>query len=49
MLRVTIIKLIEYLLMLVDIIDKNKVANSKYKSIRKSGNKIVEILAKLKH
>ena len=44
----TLIKFIIYLVVLIYIVEENKVGVDKYKSIRKSGNKIVKILAKLK-
>ena len=38
----------KYLLASVNIIEENKISISEYKSVKKSGNKMVEILAKLK-
>ena len=44
----TLIKFVKYLLALINVVKKDEVSGSKYKSIRKSGNKIVEISAKIK-
>ena len=38
----------EYLLVLVNIVEKDEVTSSKYKNIKKSGNKMVKILIRLK-
>ena len=47
-LRITWTKSAIYLLVSVNKFEENRVSSSKYKSIRKIGNEIVETLAKLK-
>ena len=48
MLKIALIKSTEYLLVSVNMVKDDKNGGSKYKSIRKGENKIIEILAKLK-
>ena len=47
-LKTTLTKFVKYSLALIVTIKKDRVSGSKYKSIRKSENKMVEILANLK-
>ena len=47
-LETTTIKFMKYLLILVDIIKKHGLNYGKCKNIKKSGNKMVKILSKLK-
>ena len=46
--KTTLTKFAKYLLALVDKVEKDELGSNKYKSIRKSENKIIEILAKSK-
>ena len=46
MLKIILIKFVEYSLILVIYLKKNKVSSNKYNSKRKIRNKIIEILAK---
>ena len=46
LLKNILIEFLKYLLVLVNIVEKNKISSSKYRNIKKSRNKIIEILAK---
>ena len=46
MLKTTLTKAKEYLLLLIDMVEEYEVDSSKYRSNKKGRNKIVEILAK---
>lgn len=48
MLKITLIKSVKYLLASITIFKKDKISSNKRKSIKKRGNKTVEILAKSK-
>ena len=48
MLKIKSTKFVKYLLVLIDVVEKNGVSGSKYKSLRKIENKILKFLAKLK-
>ena len=48
MLKTTLAKYIDYFLISVNTVEKDKISNIKCKNIKKIRNKIVEIFAKLK-
>ena len=43
-LKITLIKLAKYIVISVNKIEKNRIANNKYKKIKKSNNKKVKIV-----
>ena len=49
MLKTTLRKFVKYLLVFVDIIEKDEISSNKYRSIRKNGNKTIKISAKSKY
>ena len=49
MLKITPTKFVKYLLVFVDIIEKDEISSNKYRSIRKNRNKIIKISAKSKY